>query len=194
MGDTFTGGGLFNHEDEINFSEKGARSGLAEGFELPSWLKFRPAAQSVTLSDLAMGTPRLQRDGWELTQRGEDWSWKPGSNITVTADPPTIWSHRHPDQPYILHMFLRGHGEQNGPWEVVEHEIVHLKTGERHVLGRSDWADWDPFTGDLLFAQEGRLFRQPLLEEGPLPAVELINLRDRQFEERKAPEWAKRWR
>lgn len=194
VGDTLTGGTLFNRENEINFSEERARSGLAEGYELPSWLKFRPPTRSWPLSDLAMGVPRLQRDGWELTQEGENWWWKPGSSLTVTADPPTIWSHRHPVQPYILQMILRGHGEPNGPWEVIEHEIVHLKTGEKHVLGRSDWADWDPVTGDLLFAREGRLFRQPFRDGSRLPAVELIDLRDRRFEEREAPTWAKQWR
>jgi hypothetical protein len=192
--DTFTGGSLFNREDEINFSEEGARSALAEDYELPSWLKFRPPTQNLSLSDHAMGAARLLRDGWKLTQKGEDWWWKPGSKFTVTADPPTIWSHHHPGQPYVLRMILRGHGEQNGPWEIVEHEIVHLKTGEKHVLGRSDWADWDPFTGDLLYAQDRRLFRQPFREAGPLPAVELIDLRDRRFEERETPAWAKLWR
>lgn len=194
VGDTFTGGGLFNREDEINFDEERARASLAEGFELPSWLKFQPPTKSFTLAEHAMGAARLKRDGWELTQKGEEWWWKPGSNLTVTADPPTIWSRHHPEEPYILHMILRGHGEPNGPWEIVEHEIVHLETGEKQELGRTDWADWDPYTGDLLFAQEGRLFRQPFGEEGPLPAVELIDLRDHRFEERETPAWAKQWR
>ena len=102
--------------------------------------------------------------------------------------------HTHPEQPYLLQMILRGYGEQDGPWEIIEHEIVQQETGERYSLGRSDWADWDPITGDLLFAREGRLFRQPFREEGPMPAVELIDLRNRRFEEREAPGWAKQWR
>lgn len=194
VGDTWTGGGLFNREDEINFSEEGARAGLAKGYELPAWLKFQPPTEARTPADLAMGAPRLERDGWEMTQEGEDWWWKPESTFTVTADPPTIWSHPHPDQPYTLHMILRGHGEPDGPWEIIEHEVVHLKTGDKHSLGRSDWADWDPFTGDLLYAQDGRLYRQPFREAGPLEAKALIDLRDRRFEGRKAPDWAKQWR
>jgi hypothetical protein len=194
VGDTFTGGGMFNHQDEIDFSEELARSTLAEGYELPTWLKFRPPTESQSLSDLAIGAPRLQRDGWELTRKGENWWWKPGSNFTITADPPTVWSHHHPDQPYVLHAILRGYGEQDGPWEIVEHKIAHQDTGEKYILGRSDWADWDPITGDLLYAQDGRLFRQPFRESGPLPSVELIDLRNRQFEKREAPAWALQWR
>jgi hypothetical protein len=63
VGHTLTEGGLFNHEDEINFIDVGSRSGLADGYELPSWLKFQMPTQSLPLPDLAMGVPRLVRDG-----------------------------------------------------------------------------------------------------------------------------------
>jgi hypothetical protein len=192
VGDTWTGGGRFNEENEINFSEERARSGLVDGYKLPPWLKFRPPTQSQ-LADFGMGADRLQRDGWELTQKGDNWWWRPGAKLMITSDPPTIWSHQHPDQPYLLRMIIRGYNEKNGPREIVEYEILDQRSGTTHAVGRSDWVDWDPHSGDLLYAQNGCLYRQPWGKSGPASPQELIDLRDRRFEQRKAPAWATKW-
>jgi hypothetical protein len=52
-----------------------------------------------------------------------------------------------------------GFHEREGPWYVVEYDLIDMKTEQETQLGRLDWADWDS-NGDLLFAREGRLYRE----------------------------------
>jgi hypothetical protein len=62
-------------------------------------------------------------------------------------------------------------------------------------LGPRDWVDWD-HEGSLLYAEEGRLYRQraPASLSVPMQPSRLVaDLRDQAFERLEAPAWATRW-
>lgn len=132
VGDTYGGGGLFR-DDTIIELDRPFPLKLAEGFELPSWLRIEHfGARKSWAEDDAVWRARLERDGW---QNG--------------AGP--VWEKAHPLMPdqYKLRMTLRDRNH-------VEYELV--RGTNAHLLDEAEWADWD-WRGDLLFATRGVLSR-----------------------------------
>src|SRR5688572_9096946 len=103
---------------------------------------------------------RLERDGWLCTHPGGAVKEDFGGEIWITYDPPVVREKRHPLRPeaYALRMIHRGVKQQNGPWYVMDHELVAERGGG--IIEGSLWADWDP-SGDLLYAQGAALHRLP---------------------------------
>jgi hypothetical protein len=139
----------------------------------------------------------LIRDGWKNIQQGKTKEHKLGAPMWITIDPAEILAKPHPlnGKPYEIREKLTGIHERNGPWYMIEHIIVNTESGEEFSLGRTDWADWR-HSGDLLYAKEGRLWRLGFNRRNlrPLEQAEmLIDLRDRVFAHKEAPQGAKQW-
>lgn len=197
-GDAWGGGGLFAKEREILLNHRPAEMKMAEGFQLPKSVVVKPLGDySGWGEDSPICDQRLIRDGWKKIQDGKTKRHKLGAPMWITIDPAEIWAKRRPQngKPYEIREKLTGIHERNGSWYVIEHVIVNTKSGEEFSLGRTDWADWC-HSGDLLYAKEGRLWRLGFDRRSlrPLEQAEtLIDLRDRVFAHKEAPQGAKQW-
>ena len=87
-------------------------------------------------------------------------------------------------------MQIRGIKERDGAWYVIDHEL-HVD-GAITSLPRTEWADFDD-NGDLLFTEDGRLYRLAANQTDRRSAVELIDLRDQTFEQMAPTAEAQRW-
>ena len=148
--------------------------------------------------------PHLRR-GWELIEKPEKiieqppgLSWQktddsPGSKIWLTYDSPR--SYQRVFENDILRMLIRGYGEKNGPNAVIEYSFKAKKSEDWFDFGRLDWADWDK-NGDLLFANEGKLYRVKRTSKSAYDlekATELADFNNLKFEEKVAPKNALKW-
>jgi len=80
------------------------------------------------------------------------------TQVWIEFKPPWVWKKQNPkDRNYELFYRLVGIHERDGPFYLVEHSVSDAQ-GATINLGRTDWADWC-HSGDLLFAQEGKIFR-----------------------------------
>src|SRR5262245_663042 len=197
-GDAWGGGGLFAKEKEILLNHRPAEMKLAEGFQLPKFVVVKPLGDhSGRGEDDPIHARRLIREGWKMIQQGKAKEHKLGAPMWVTIDPAEIWAKPHPQngKPYEIRENISGIHERNGPWYVIEHIIVNTESGGEFSLGSPDCADWC-HSGDLLYAKEGRLWRLGF-NRGNLRPLEqadmLIDLRDRCFAHKEAPQGAKLW-
>jgi hypothetical protein len=125
-----------------------------------------------------------------LTQPAEGWKDDPKSRIYWEPNQPEIWIKPH--DRWILEMSVVGVSEKNGPWYVIEHQVLDSEGRSVVSLGRADWADWSK-SGELLFARDGCLFRL-LRKDGEFQQPEeLVDLRQLRFQERSTPPEAKVW-
>jgi hypothetical protein len=197
-GDAWGGGGLFAREGEIHLNHRPEHMKMAEGFQLPKFVVIKPLGEHAGRGeDSPILDMRLIRDRWKLIQQGKTKENKQKASIWITVDPAEIWAKPHPknEKPYEIREELKGIHERNISWYVIEHSVVNTKSGNTLSLGRSDWADWC-HSGDLLFAKEGKIWRLGFNRRNlkPLEQAEmLIDLRDRVFTPKAAPEGAKKW-
>ena len=174
---------------------------LGDDFKMPKDFKVRPfGARSGWGEDDPICDTRLKRDGWQYIegkQAKEDYDAK----IWIEFNPPITYrkplSSGH-DNEYYLEMKIAGFKEKGGSWYITEHDVVNAKTQEALNLGRTEWADWD-HNGDLLYSLEGQLFRlKPSKHKAfcyELKNVqEIADFSDMEFEEKIAPDWAKKWK
>ena len=198
-GDCWGGGGLFKSEREIHLNHREGEMNLAEGFKLPPKLKIASFGKgSGWGEDNPILDARLSRDGWQMLQEGESIQHKLGDSVWVDFKPPLVWAKRHTPSRgrYELQMHILGIQERDGPWYIVEHSVKDTKSGGTMTLGRTEWADWG-HSGDLLFAQAGKLFRLGFSGDGVLNELSnaqlLIDLTDRTFKEVAPPIEARQW-
>lgn len=196
-GDCWGGGGLFEKEKVIQLNH-GERQ-LAEGFHLPAKFQIKPLGQhSGGGEDDPIMHLRLTRDGWKLIQDGTAIEQGLTRPIWIKLDPPTIYSKRDARTRgrYELQMYIHGIKQRDGPWYIIEHVVKDTKNGSAISLGRAEWADWC-HSGDLLFANYGRLFRLGFSDEGVLNELTnaklVIDLNDRTFTELAPPVEATQW-
>jgi hypothetical protein len=196
-GDGWGGGGLFANEKEILLNHRENEMTLADGFTLPKFVRVAPLGiRPGWGEDSPIIDVRLNRDGWRLVQPGETIEHKMNAPVWIELEPPQIWSRMNPKKArsYELRALTRAIYERNGAWYVTEHIVVQEKPGNSFSLGKTDWADWC-HSGDLLFSREGKIFRLRFDQRGELlPITEaklLIDLSDKKFEAKQAPEEAK---
>jgi len=193
---TWGGGGLFESEFSLQLNHDSAHRELADGFDLPKAMRVHPLGHHPGRGeDDPIYHMRLLRDGWTLKQKGQP-----------TEDRGAAWRFIEPQicekrvswrkSAYCLHMKLRGIFERSGRKYLLDHEVL-TENGESVLeLPRTDWADWDG-NGDLLFSQDGRLFRlfgSHVRKGDRDAAVELADFSALCFEAKAAPKQALSWR
>jgi len=201
-GDCWGGGGHFESEYtlQLNHSTCG-ESELLKGFKIPKNFKTLPFGHSSGRGeDDPIWAARLKRDGWKYIE-GESYKEDRKSGIWITYNPPIRYRKRSTsdkNNPYVLDMKIMGLKETGGSWYVIEHEVLNIRTQQTLNLGRTDWADWDQ-NGDLLYSAKGKLFRiKPQKKSEFLydmsKSIEIADFSGLKFEEKAAPDWAKKWK
>jgi hypothetical protein len=150
-GDAWGGGGLFAKEKEVLLNHRDQEQDLAEGFQLPSFVKIKPLGQhSGWGEDSPIVDQRLLRDGWKLVQTGTTIEHGTKSRVWIEFETPAIWSRANPAKTrnYELRELTRGIREREGPYYITEHVVVRKNPKQEVSLGRTDWADWC-HSGDL---------------------------------------------
>ena len=198
-GDCWGGGGLFQKERKISLNHGAHQMTLADGFAVPSRVTVQQLGKhSGGGEDDPILSMRLERDGWKLLQYSDGVVHDLEDYMFVEFNPVLVWAKKHvPSRGrYELQMHILGLHEREGPWYIIDHFVKDTKTGTTLELGRTDWADWC-HSGDLLFANKGRLFRLGFSSEGALndlaDAKLVIDLNGRAFTELEAPFEAKQW-
>lgn len=198
-GDCWGGGGLFDKERKLRLNHGAHEMTLAEGFAVPSRVRVEQiGSHAGGGEDNPIMDMRLKRDGWKRLQDGEAIQHNLKASVWLEFKPALVWAKEHvPSRGrYELQMHILGMHERDGPWYIIDHLVKDKTTGATTTLERADWADWC-HSGDLLFAQDGRLFRLGFSSAGvlnELPAAKLlIDLNGRGFTELAAPVEAKQW-
>jgi hypothetical protein len=185
-GNTWGGGGHFARHNRIALNHEELTP--PDGFKVAKWMQVVPfGSRPGWGEDQPVWGARLERDGWTQVSTGKIADRNDRAKVWIGLDPHAMWEKRHRSADLVLRMIIRGIGERNGAWYATEHEVSGLK------LGRTEWADWS-LRGDLLFSRRGSLFRMPLAKDRLGEAQEIIDLSDRTFVAREAPEAARRWR
>ena len=194
-GDAWGGGGLFGGENEIRLNHREGETTMADGFSLPRTVRVEPLGfGSGWGEDSPIEDTRLKRDGWIKAAEGEQSSHGIRQRLAWEINPPLIWSKRNPGKKYELQMHIKGIGQRNGPWYVIDYVLTKDQVAVAK-LDATDWADWDR-NGDLLFGKGGRLYRVSCRSKGTLDvsnAEELIDLRGNKFTNLASPIEAKQW-
>ena len=158
-GDCWGGGGQFATERKIVLNHRAHEMKLADDLHLPKSLRVEPfGSHSGWGEDSPLHEATLEREGWQLTNAGKAVEHSFNGPIWYTFDPPQTWSKVQPGtNGCSLRFMLTGYHRRGGPNRVTEAAVVN---GDRELkLGEPDWADWDA-NGDLLYAQDGRLYRR----------------------------------
>jgi hypothetical protein len=186
------GGGLFEGEQALLLDHETGEFDPADGFQVPKRLNVRPMNDH---SDGEGYDPiyhvRLLRDGWVLRQSGKLAGYQKSGPVQRQYTEPRIYEKRsaHTRAVLRLQMRFRAVGDTpEGPYSL-EHEILHDNGDSLLTLPGVTWADWDR-NGDLLFAEQGRLFRLPRdknPEADRMKAKELADFSSLSFEAKEAP-------
>ena len=194
-GDAWGGGGLYQGEHTILLDHRAEEMVLAPEFTLPKKIRVRPlGAQSGTGGE-GIDYALLQANGWQLVDYGERIKHPLKAKVWIEYLRPELWIKRKRVKGRIweLRMMFRGIGERDGPWYLIDYEVV--SKNNLLQLEKTDWADW-AYDGDLLFARNGRVFRLGFGREGLLPVDQakcLIDLNGQKFAECRAPASALKW-
>lgn len=190
-GDGWGGGGRFLSENRIELNHRASEMELGSGFSLPRSLRVKPFGKRPGWGeDDPIWPERLKRDGWSLVSHPTKTKDDFGGKVWIEFSPPLVWRKPNPVWPkrYALEMSISGLKERNGPWYLTEHSIIR-NDGIADRIGRSDWADWS-YSGDLLFAMDGCLYRVRSRNETLDPLEDSIRIADFSkllFENRQAP-------
>ena len=189
-GDARGGGGQFRSRGVIALDhDPGAK--LQEGFSLPKWIRTEPFRETY---GWAADARRLQRDGWVRVSDDKGVKNKHGASW-IEYKFPVVLRKPHPKLPrkYLLEMSIPGSTEREG-WDISEYSVIG--PGGAQNIGRSEWADWSQWGGDLLYSKGGRLFRVPCGKRDLAPlqsAVQIADFSDLKFEPCETPEEMRLW-
>jgi hypothetical protein len=194
-GDAWGGGGLFTSENEILINHQESQLSILDDVRLPKGMTVKQTPNAGGGEDAPIYRRRLERDGWELEREG-DWEHRSlDAPMVWVCNPPETWTKPHPDPAVRIRLRMRTLGvkERQGPWYVLDFDLLDDSGEICRDLGGLDWADWDR-NGDLLFAEDGALHR---LTPGPgwadtVPRV-LIDLSGLSFEQRPPLPQATSW-
>jgi len=193
-GDAWGGGGLFAGENAIQLNHRELEMGLAPGFNLPRNVLVEPLGPgSGWGEDSPVMDMRLERDGWTRSVNGKLIPRGVRSTLSFEMNPPLIWAKRNPKpgRKFELQMLIKGFGQKNGPWYSLDYVLIR----ERSVittLPAADWSDWDR-NGDLLYASEGRIYRNRGGDFDSSAPKQLIDLTGSKFTNMESPIEAKQW-
>jgi len=207
-GDAWGGGGLFPdaHTLDLNHrpaTDERARDGdetqLAPDFSLPAGFRVRPWGPHPGWGeDDPIHTARQERDGWRILGEGGGGDWRQydvAAPVMVSFDPPWVSAKAIGATGATLRVTLSGLKERDGRWYVEASQIASSSGEILADLGRTDWSDVD-HNGDVLYAQQGRLYRLPVRGRAAPKLGESIlvaDLNDLRFEPIPPPDSARIW-
>ncbi|HVE15672.1 MAG TPA: hypothetical protein VNB29_03005 [Chthoniobacterales bacterium] len=189
-GDGWNGGGYFTGLHDIHLDHFSHEAELHPEFAAQGRKLRVSSLADARGEDAPVWRFTLRRAGWELVCEGEWSGYGDHKGYSWKAAVAETWRRGHPGQSLVLHMFIEGLNKENGPWYVTSYRVTDSHDAVVMDLGLADWAEWDA-RGDLLFARDGRLYRQTI---GPSPFAEptlLADFANRKFEAIAAPEWAR---
>jgi hypothetical protein len=191
------GGGLFESEFTTLLNHLTNKREMVEGFKLGKNVKVRSIGEYAGRGeDNPIYHTRLLRDGWKLKHEGKHSDYQRKGPMSWEYTEPQTYEKRitRKQNKYFLQMQIRGIGERQGDWYVIDHEALNETGASLLKLPRTSWADWDS-KGNLLYAQHGKLFR--LSWKGDKLdlslAKELADFSDMKFESVIAPAKFRKW-
>jgi hypothetical protein len=191
-GDAWGGGGLFSNENTIQLNHPAYQRAMSPESRLPKTIVVEPfGPRPGGGEDDPILSARLIRDGWELCDPGVSGKHSSKEPMAWTFSKHQLW--RKTRGHWSLEMRLLGVKERDGPWYVLEHQLLDADSNVAMDFGRSDWADWSR-QGDILLARDGRLFRLDVRRERVGELHETADLRALHFKNVEAPVEATRWR
>lgn len=214
-GDAWGGGGLFPdaHSLALNHrppTDERARDGdetqLAPGFSLTAGFRVQPFGDWPGWGeDDPIHTTRQERDGWRVVSEGGggggggDWTqYDVAAPLMVSFDPPLVWAKAigaTGATGATLRVTLSGLKELDGRWYVESSDVASSSGEILADLGRTDWSDVD-HNGDVLYAQQGRLYRLPVRGRAAPELGEPVlvaDLNDLRFQRVSPPDSARIW-
>jgi hypothetical protein len=191
-GDAWGGGGLFESDRVVCLNHLPHAMAMADGLVLPRGMFVKPLGEfSGRGEDDPVVVARKVRDGWRLKQQGKRGKHQFGAKLSWAYSAAEIWIRVMGR--FAIQSKLLGVHERDGPWYVMEHDIVDLDGNVVLALGRSDWADWSK-SGEALLAKDGCLYRITIdKHNGPSAPELLADLSDLAFESVEAPPEATVW-
>ncbi|MGF1551122.1 MAG: hypothetical protein ACFBWO_01310 [Paracoccaceae bacterium] len=164
------GGGFFLSNETWVFTGHGYRRS-ASTFSDESGLVRMPPPHPAVRGIPSSRAAHLRRSGWEVTTM-------PGEDVRFERSLGRHWrllkTRRIPGDP--------------GRGRIDERTALVAEDGRRIDCPDWDWADADPRTGDLLYAQAGRLWRQPVTGRRGWPDPTLVaDLNGMRFANGRAP-------
>ena len=197
--DAWGGGGLFDTERTVRLNHREQEMRLADDFRLGPHMRAKPLGDRAGFGeDDPIHHHRLIRDGWTWVERGTRTRKEATKARWLSFDPPETYRREIGSgaSTATLEMTIEGLMERDGPWYVTTYRLKRDDVVLRE-LGRADWADRSPNSGDLLLARDGHLERlaAPATPEGWARAEPKLvaDLDGHRFEAREAPPQAVDW-
>jgi len=174
-GDCWNGGGLFTSKRRFWLNDGYGHSEMTRNTAVSRDLEFQPD-EYYGGECTGVYYVRLQRDGWELKERGgarlDGWT-------IFEKTLPKGWVLRK-----IAHEQVGAPPGKSCYWD--EHELEHLRSGKKHKFEEWEWAELDG--KQVVYAAGGKLFRVSLTRGDEIgPSVELYDFNDMDFVEIVAP-------
>jgi hypothetical protein len=174
-GDCWNGGGLFTSKSQYWLNDGYGHFSIRDTREVRRDERFQPAGYYGG-ECLGVYYPRLQRDGWKLETVVKNDRWNHC----------TVFEKQLPKGWILRKLAHAQHGSPPGKgcyWD--EHELEHPKLAQPLQFPKWEWADVDG--KDLVWAEDGCLYRaRP--QSGKLgPAKLLLDTNEMKFEAREAP-------
>lgn len=190
-GDAWGGGGLFSNERTVQLNHPSYQTALSPDSKLPTSVVIGPFGKKPgSGEDDPIFSARMMRDGWMQLDPGVPQQHSSTEKMAWTYSKHEVWTKTR--KPWVLEMRVLGVHERDGPWYVLEHQLLGLDGHPAIDFGRSDWADWSK-QGDVLLARDGRLYRLVVSGKSVGPLKEIADLRPLRFSNVEAPAEAKRW-
>ena len=179
LGHTWGGGGSFETERRL-YLHHGCQADLADGFRLPKDIEI--------VAKTARSNDPYARDGWSQTSLDT----KRRLYYAEHTKRQTVMGDRVLELRMYEEVFF-----EKGSEQLREYRLTDLARQKAESLGFLDWADWDR-NGDLLFANDGKLFRAKPRATGESAydmarAKELADFGGLTFRNVAAPAEAMRW-
>ena len=194
MSGAWDGGGIFDSNKKLRIFHPSIFSALADGFKKPPInVEFKESVWNADLKETEQISQKRKKYGWTLIDSGQESKtpYQGTGKISNRFLRPRL--ERKPNkQGTFLFKALLGMDEVQGDFKALEY-YIEKENGTKTEIGRCQWADWDR-NGDLLFTQNGALYRVPWQSDYNLEDKKLLaDFSDQTFEECIAPAKALKW-
>ncbi|MDI2090518.1 hypothetical protein [Commensalibacter oyaizuii] len=194
---TWGGGGVFDDENCIRLNHLADEQELADGFSVPSYMRIKLFGENSGRGEDGYVYHHTQcRDGWVLIQEGKGHYASAEKGCSWYYDPVRIFEKTN-KYGFKLQQIWRWTARKNRPFQEFDYCILDSNNQICLQLHNLTWADWDQ--GDLVFAENGCLYRLSCEKEGYFPAIEkqffklIYNFRKNSFIPLTPPPQACKW-